>query len=64
MAAARMFPLEQIEAAMSDQTGFCLECGKPTDSMVEPDARRYKCDCCGALAVYGAEQLIIMGRVR
>lgn len=42
--------------------GFCLACGK-TQSGVEPDARRYTCESCGAPKVYGAEQLVVMGLV-
>jgi len=34
----RTFTLEQVEAAMEDQGGFCLACGEPA-SGVEPDAR-------------------------
>lgn len=40
--------------------GFCLACGE-TQSGVEPDARKYVCECCGAPKVYGAEQLALMG---
>lgn len=56
------FNLEDIEAAMRDMTGFCIECGAARDCC-EPDARRYECEICGARAVYGAEELILMGRV-
>lgn len=42
--------------------GFCLACGK-TQSCVEPDARKYTCESCGASKVYGAEQLVLMGLV-
>ena len=42
--------------------GFCLACGK-TQSGVEPDARKYTCESCGAPKVYGAEELVIMGLV-
>lgn len=41
-----------------DNPGFCLACGSEADN-VEPDARRYTCDTCGADAVYGAEELLI-----
>jgi hypothetical protein len=52
---------ELIEAARRDDgTGFCIECGNE-QSGCEPDARKYECDCCGAHAVYGAEELILMG---
>jgi hypothetical protein len=41
-----------------DSIGFCRECGHETDG-VEPDARNYHCDHCGANAVYGAEEMLI-----
>lgn len=41
-------------------TGFCLACGND-QSGVEPDARRYICEVCGAAKVYGAEELVMMG---
>jgi hypothetical protein len=42
-----------------DNPGFCIECGDETDG-VEPDARGYKCRNCGAMKVYGAEELLHM----
>ena len=56
------FNLEDIEAAMADMSGFCIECGAGRDCC-EPDARNYRCEVCGADAVFGAEELILMGRV-
>jgi Zn finger protein HypA/HybF involved in hydrogenase expression len=56
------FKLEEIEAVMEDMEGFCIKCGHQ-QSGVEPDARKYKCEDCGEDAVYGAEELIIMGLV-
>lgn len=48
-----------IEAVQRDDgTGFCLECGHE-HAGVEPDARRYQCEECGAAAVYGAEECLI-----
>ncbi len=44
---------------MDSNMGFCLSCGTDVTN-VEPDARRYKCECCGELAVYGAEELLLM----
>lgn len=50
---------EVLAAAQGDNnTGFCAECGAQADG-VEPDARKYKCDACGAMAVYGAEEILI-----
>jgi len=58
----RTFTLEEIEEAMEEQCGFCLACGALRDCC-EPDARQYECEECGEHRVYGAEELIIMGRV-
>lgn len=43
-----------------DNEGFCLACGEEAYG-IEPDAERYECECCEKRAVYGAEQLLIMG---
>jgi hypothetical protein len=51
-----------MEASMfgTEDAGFCLGCGE--DAMeVEPDAERYQCESCGKRAVYGAEQLLLLG---
>ena len=56
------FQLEDIELAMSELTGFCIKCGAER-SCCEPDARNYKCEDCGERAVFGAEELIVMGLV-
>lgn len=40
--------------------GICLNCGEQADG-VEPDARRYPCDACEKKAVYGCEEIIVMG---
>ena len=45
-----------------DGAGACIACGAET-SGVEPDARRYECEACGARKVYGLEELLIMGYV-
>ena len=50
-----------IEAIQADDSlGFCIECDEEAYG-VEPDARAYTCESCGAKAVYGAEELLIMG---
>jgi len=52
---------EIIDAIESgDYMGFCIRCGAEAFE-VEPDARKYECDICGENAVYGAEELLIMG---
>ena len=49
--------IDAIESG--EYIGFYTECGEETYG-VESDARRYECDACGAEAVYGAEELLIM----
>lgn len=53
---------EWLTAAIEndDNAGFCLACGEDCGG-VEPDARKYECDSCGAHKVYGAEELLLMG---
>ena len=58
-----MFTLEQIQAADDDQAGFCLACGNMQFNC-EPDARNYKCEACGERRVFGAAELVFMGRVK
>ena len=43
-----------------DNLGFCVSCGHEQEGC-EPDAAKYECEECGERAVYGAEQLLIMG---
>ncbi len=52
--------LDQIMAAVEadDNIGFCLACGAEAFN-VEPDARQYVCESCGAPRVYGAEELLL-----
>jgi len=48
----------QRRAFSLDDPGFCLACGLEHEG-IEPDARRYKCESCGARQVYGIEELIL-----
>lgn len=52
--------MEAVERRMHglDNPGYCVCCGIE-HSGCEPDARRYECDACGEMAVYGAEELLI-----
>lgn len=52
--------IELVMALGHDNCGFCLACGAES-SNVEPDARRYECQECGAPKVYGGEELALMG---
>lgn len=58
----KTFRMEALEEAMEENGGFCLDCGTAAYG-VEPDARRYLCEECGATQVYGAEEIILMGLV-
>jgi hypothetical protein len=42
-----------------DNPGICICCGADAEG-VEPDARKYKCESCGELGVYGAEELLLV----
>ena len=42
-----------------DNQGICVVCNEVADG-VEPDAENYECDACGAMAVCGAEQFLLM----
>lgn len=59
----RTFTLEQIAEASALQAGYCVGCGAMREEC-EPDAREYQCDECKQPLVYGAEELMLMGRVR
>ena len=48
-----------LRAAQADDClGFCVRCGAEA-SGVEPDARKYVCEQCGAPSVYGAEEIML-----
>ena len=47
---------------MESYGGFCTACGAEAYG-VEPDAHEYECEECGAMAVYGAGELVLMGLV-
>lgn len=38
--------MSEVMEASEENRGFCLACGESQDC-VEPDARRYECECCG-----------------
>lgn len=42
-----------------ENPGFCIECGEQQDGC-EPDAREYECEFCGARAVFGAQEVLLM----
>ena len=53
--------MDRVIAAAENEDeyiGFCLACGAEAYD-VEPDARRYECDDCGANKVYGAQEILL-----
>lgn len=44
--------------------GICLACGEWSEGGVEPDAGGYLCDYCGANAVCGAEDAMMMDSIK
>lgn len=58
----KRFTLEEIEAMDADQGGFCVACGAEAYG-VEPDARRYRCEVCDHLTVFGASEIALRGWV-
>jgi predicted amidophosphoribosyltransferase len=54
----RVCDLAEQQMFGTSNPGICIECGEDADGC-EPDAREYECECCGARAVYGAEELLI-----
>ena len=47
-----------------DHGGICLACNSLEVGPVEPDARNYECDGCGAREVFGIEEAVLMGAVQ
>jgi hypothetical protein len=54
----RVIEAVEREHVSLDNPGFCIACGEEADGC-EPDARKYRCESCGAMKVYGAEELLI-----
>lgn len=54
--------LDEVTAAIEEDnySGFCTVCGEQQGGC-EPDARKCKCESCGARAVFGAEECLIAG---
>jgi len=55
----RVVELCERRSTSLEDPGLCVACGAEA-SNVEPDARGYKCETCGAMWVYGAEELLLM----
>lgn len=54
---------EQYQEADDECSGFCRSCGEQQWG-VEPDARGYRCESCGAMRVCGVADLLLSGGVQ
>ena len=50
----------EYREADDDHEGRCVASGAVA-TLVEPDARGYACEVCGAKSVFGLEELVLMG---
>jgi len=51
-----------FQADCTDSNGYCSSCDEVTNwGGVEPDARKYQCEVCEKMTVYGMEESILMG---
>lgn len=54
---------DQLFDQLNEESGgACVYCGG-VQFGVEPDARKLKCEACGAYSVYGVEELMLMGKI-
>jgi len=53
---------DEYQELSENNGGYCLKCEAEAYG-IEPDARRYTCEECGKPAVYGAEELLMMGEI-
>jgi len=53
---------EDYRCMSEDGTGFCIECEEAA-GYCEPDAWGCECEYCGAHAVYGMDELLLMGMI-
>ena len=56
----KRFTVKKLEKASEHYLGFCRACGAEKEGC-EPDARKYECEECGRMLVYGAEEYALMG---
>lgn len=53
---------EDFRELVENCGGICLSC-ENQQSGCEPDVRNYQCEECGANQVFGAEELLVMGKI-
>jgi|AntDeeMinimDraft_6_1070357.scaffolds.fasta_scaffold22790_2 hypothetical protein len=52
---------KQLEIAIGDGFGICLNCGEMTAEVVDRDEHQQACEHCESSAVHGASTLAFMG---
>lgn len=64
MVATKKILIKATQAEVQGGTmGACNACGEMVYDGVEPDARNYECDSCGAMEVFGLQELLFMDRI-
>ncbi|AFC22547.1 hypothetical protein phi1422_0027 [Bdellovibrio phage phi1422] len=54
----------EFEKMRDEYNGLCVSCGKEIVGGVEPDARKYHCEHCEKLTVFGVENLLMQGGIK
>jgi Zn finger protein HypA/HybF involved in hydrogenase expression len=54
---------DEYTEACDDNLGLCTKCWEIADMFCEPDAKKYKCPNCDAMAVQGMENALIVGNI-
>ena len=54
---------QEYRALDEEYSGLCIRCGAETCGGTEPDARQYSCESCEEKAVYGIQELLVMGSI-
>lgn len=55
---------DEFAGHLESGDGLCLKCGKWSKGGVEPDAKGYECESCGAEAVSGCMRVLILNRIK
>ena len=53
---------DEYRAAREEWRGFCIGCGSAQEDC-DPSERNSECEVCGAAQVFGAIELLMMGRL-
>jgi hypothetical protein len=59
----KSFSFEEYSEHEDNYDGYCTKCGAIKYGGTEPDADGYECEECGAMAVVGISNALIMGLI-